>query len=743
MQDDKRLDSPRYSVEFCQLPLLDGHIHKNSERPPRLNASQTAISNAILSLYLYFTYTEQQQEDAMPLSAFISWPWQPRDAFSQRLATTRRFLDKRHKPTPLPTAFRCSETTLNASAGNPSSKTFECSEEGWSNAQLRPVLSPPATPTNSSRHSLDGGENAPPKGQAFAVDKLKERLARIVAGMERSHQQPPRQQRSSISVIPTSTQTKNTFSRQQQPFIRALPNRIWSLVLGLSYHPRPDDDSGACCRSPEDPTPLRAAPETPSVCGLARQPSLGSNSDPQDSQHDIDVETIVDSDSDSATAVESDSGSYTSIEDEGEDDTRRDISDNTDADDTDTDDDLEDDISNDDNLCQLLLETVYRCFPEHVIEELMKAIFVDQLVNKTSLDPRRDLERLCSPGIQGYARELAEGIGKQLALEVSGLSTEAILDTALNQHQTWARPLRGIEQPRIFRGDLDQANKALKEYYIFVDEHNRPKRLKVTRACNGCRKRRIKCGAAKTDTWPCSNGIKKSIACVQPNAFDGANDSTTNGTTPMNPSDQYHATQPTYLDAGTAPCQAVTSDTSRQPGSIHYEAASPPAPTMEQQCASRNVFPTPPMQPEACFSGEHRHHDLADLLGTLKISETGTALYLRNKVSFRREEQPAIEDSEDYTSALPPLMPAPGLKIRIPPELMPDEETALHYFDLYFSHVHPYVPVLCKTIFSQQWNTDREAISLLILEAIFAIGERLAEAPTEGQQWLALASRKR
>lgn len=88
-------------------------------------------------------------------------------------------------------------------------------------------------------------------------------------------------------------------------------------------------------------------------------------------------------------------------------------------------------------------------------------------------------------------------------------------------------------------------------------------------------------------------------------------------------------------------------------------------------------------------------------------------------------------------------MPAPGLKIRIPPELMPDEETALHYFDLYFNHVHPYVPVLCKTIFYQQWNTDREAISPLILEAIFAIGGRLAEEPTEGQQWLALASRKR
>lgn len=87
-------------------------------------------------------------------------------------------------------------------------------------------------------------------------------------------------------------------------------------------------------------------------------------------------------------------------------------------------------------------------------------------------------------------------------------------------------------------------------------------------------------------------------------------------------------------------------------------------------------------------------------------------------------------------------MTGPGSKIRIPPELMPDEETALNYFNLFFTHVHPYVPVLNKSLFYQQWQMARESISPLILEAIFAIGGRLAEDPTEGQQWLALASSK-
>lgn len=71
---------------------------------------------------------------------------------------------------------------------------------------------------------------------------------------------------------------------------------------------------------------------------------------------------------------------------------------------------------------------------------------------------------------------------------------------------------------------------------------------------------------------------------------------------------------------------------------------------------------------------------------------------------------------------------------------MPDESTALQHFDLYFRHVHPYVPVLDKAAFYQQWNTNRDAISPLVLEALFAIGGRLAEEPAMGQQWLALAS---
>ena len=103
-------------------------------------------------------------------------------------------------------------------------------------------------------------------------------------------------------------------------------------------------------------------------------------------------------------------------------------------------------------------------------------------------------------------------------------------------------------------------------------------------------------------------------------------------------------------------------------------------------------------------------------------------------------EEPAFEDVDEFKDVLPPTLSGPDLKVRIPPELMPDDETALHYFDMYFMNVHPYVPVLNKALFYHQWHTNRDSISPLILEAIFAIAGRLADEPAQGHQWLALAS---
>jgi hypothetical protein len=119
------------------------------------------------------------------------------------------------------------------------------------------------------------------------------------------------------------------------------------------------------------------------------------------------------------------------------------------------------------------------------------------------------------------------------------------------------------------------------------------------------------------------------------------------------------------------------------------------------------------------------------------------APYLNSRRQRTQVEEPAFEDLDDYKHNLPPITSGPDLKVRIPPELMPSEETVMQYFDIYFANVHPYVPVLNKNHFYQQWHNNRESISPLILEAVFAIGGRLTDEPSEGQQWLALAGSMR
>ena len=61
-----------------------------------------------------------------------------------------------------------------------------------------------------------------------------------------------------------------------------------------------------------------------------------------------------------------------------------------------------------------------------------------------------------------------------------------------------------------------QAPRENQKTFVFVDEQNRHKRLKVMRACEGCRRRKIKCDAATTNTWPCSACVRLKLNCVPP-----------------------------------------------------------------------------------------------------------------------------------------------------------------------------------------------------------------------------------
>ena len=100
-------------------------------------------------------------------------------------------------------------------------------------------------------------------------------------------------------------------------------------------------------------------------------------------------------------------------------------------------------------------------------------------------------------------------------------------------------------------------------------------------------------------------------------------------------------------------------------------------------------------------------------------------------------EAPAFEEFE---MNLPPSTSGSGSTVRIPPALMPPDEQCMAWFEIFFANIHPYVPVISKPYFYQQWRCNRSSISPLILEAIFACAGRMSDDPSQGASWLALAS---
>jgi hypothetical protein len=118
---------------------------------------------------------------------------------------------------------------------------------------------------------------------------------------------------------------------------------------------------------------------------------------------------------------------------------------------------------------------------------------------------------------------------------------------------------------------------------------------------------------------------------------------------------------------------------------------------------------------------------------------TRLAPYTRQQGTDGAEPDGPVHDIE---VKLPPMNNKAGSQIRIPPELMPTEEEALHFFKVFFAEVHHYVPVVIRSHFYQQWQFNRSSISPHLLEAIFACAGRISDDPAQGAQWLALANRK-
>jgi len=104
--------------------------------------------------------------------------------------------------------------------------------------------------------------------------------------------------------------------------------------------------------------------------------------------------------------------------------------------------------------------------------------------------------------------------------------------------------------------------------------------------------------------------------------------------------------------------------------------------------------------------------------------------------------EPEAPVQDDIDEKLPPLSTTAGSTVRIPPELMPSHDEAMYYFKIYFTDIHPYVPVVHRSHLYKQWQNDPASVSPLLLEALFACAGRMSNDPAQGAQWLALANSK-
>ncbi|KAL8712907.1 MAG: hypothetical protein Q9225_006854 [Loekoesia sp. 1 TL-2023] len=292
------------------------------------------------------------------------------------------------------------------------------------------------------------------------------------------------------------------------------------------------------------------------------------------------------------------------------------------------------------------------------------------------------------------------------------------------------------------------------------------------RACEGCRRRKIKCDAATTNTWPCAACVRLKLQCVPPSLnydrvhggggtysglegvldFDhssasgddehyGHHEEATQFYDFGNPSDSLQTQQIPFGQGATHYVNPVNAG--NQP-EFNYEVVTSMPMTLPETYQNPTVFqavnaaPAPPLNDDSNWAHDQpTAADLSDVLGELSIKENGVALYIsQQKKSLA--EAPALEEFE---VKLPSTATGSGSTVKIPPELMPAEEQCLELFEIFFTNIHPYVPVLSKPHFYQQWRTRRQSISPLILEAIFACAGRLSDDPAKGAQWLALAQK--
>jgi hypothetical protein len=170
------------------------------------------------------------------------------------------------------------------------------------------------------------------------------------------------------------------------------------------------------------------------------------------------------------------------------------------------------------------------------------------------------------------------------------------------------------------------------------------------RACNGCRKRKIRCDAATTNAWPCSACTRLRLVCVPPTIGQNgdflAPGQSNETSVPLETSKQLDLSRHTvpaaqsHVVGDSHPTGSIGSFNngvgiysqyiSQSHPSVYSELPPPQIAVSQQPFHQQNIFPSaPPPALASVDNGVFIDQDkstaesLSEVLGELKIDETG------------------------------------------------------------------------------------------------------------------------
>ena len=189
------------------------------------------------------------------------------------------------------------------------------------------------------------------------------------------------------------------------------------------------------------------------------------------------------------------------------------------------------------------------------------------------------------------------------------------------------------------------------------------------RACEGCRRRKIKCDAATTNTWPCSACIRLKLHCVPPTVnydqnFQGSNEQFERERREYESGsgdDEYHQqvsiqqqlasqqkhippiyTQQMPYQEGVGVYQPVAygePSSSHSQQSMHYGSLHTPVSVIDQhhQYTPQSAYHTPTLpqqshslphtsQSPESYNDYETQQNLTDLLGNLRVNADGSGM---------------------------------------------------------------------------------------------------------------------